>query len=78
MNDKDAVLILREDRYAKGANWPTDHSEYVCPCGRGKIVEDRVHGFDDHAVYFECDDCKSKYDIILGCGHRWETREKQR
>lgn len=76
MNDRDAVLILREDRLAHGANLPTVHSEYGCPCGRGKIVEDRVPGFDDLTVYFECDDCKDKYDIILGCGHLWETREK--
>ncbi|MCH5350866.1 MAG: hypothetical protein J1F39_02730 [Clostridiales bacterium] len=77
MNERDAVLLLREDRYPSGANYPTTHSEYKCPCGRGKIVEERVVGFNDYYVTIECEACKDKYDIIYGCGHLWETREKR-
>lgn len=76
MNDRDAKLLLKEERYENGANVPTIYKEYACPCGQGKIVEERVPGFGDWFTRIECACCKNKYYILEGCGHIWELREK--
>ena len=76
MNDRNAKVLLREDRYPKGANHPTLHIEYACPCGKGRIIDERVVGFGDYSVWFECKKCEKKYDFITGCGYIWELEEK--
>lgn len=45
MNDTTAKLLLEEEKYENGANCPTVHKEYACPCGQGTIVEARVPAF---------------------------------
>ena len=75
-NDETAKVILDEDRYPDGANIPTRHIEYVCPCGKGKIINERIMGFGENYAYFECKKCEKKYEIVTGCGHYWELEEK--
>ena len=76
MNDKTATLLLEEERYPGGANTPTIHKEYLCPCGQGKIVEERVPGFGDWFATIECPQCRAKYYVLEGCGHIWELKER--
>ncbi|MBO4983940.1 MAG: hypothetical protein J6D23_07755 [Clostridia bacterium] len=76
MNDRTAKRIIKEDRYPYDANSPTQHSEYVCPCGKGKIVYEHVVGFGDFSAWIECKKCDKKYEIVMGCGYLWELREK--
>ena len=75
-NDETAKKIVKEDCYPNGANSPTKHVEYECPCGKGKIIYEHVIGFCDTYAWFECKACEKKYDIALACGHFWELREK--
>lgn len=76
-NDENATVILDEDRYPDGANSPTRHIEYTCPCGKGKIIDERVVGFGDYYTYIECNRCSKKYEIVTGHGHIWELEEKE-
>ena len=76
LNDSNAKLILKEDVYPDGANVPTKRSVYECPCGKGRIVSERVPGFWDYTVYIECEACNQKYTVVTGCGHFWELRAK--
>ena len=76
MNNKNAVLLVEEERYPNGANSPTIHKEYRCPCGCGKIIEERVPGFDDWYAWIDCTACKEKYTLIGGQGYIWEVKEK--
>lgn len=76
MNDKNATIINEIDIYPDGANYPTYRTEYLCPCGKGKIVYERVAGFNDNYAFIECDECKKHYDIVTGQGYLWELRKK--
>ena len=76
MNNDTAKLLLKEVRYPDGANSPTVHKEYACPCGQGKIVEECVPGFDDFWAEIECPQCKGEYRLVYGCGYRWELKKK--
>ena len=76
MNNRTAKLLLKEERYPDGANSPTDHKEYLCPCGQGKIVEESVPGFDDLYITIECPQCNEKYRPVYGCGYLWELRKR--
>ena len=76
MNDTTAKVLLEEDRYPDGANSPTQHIEYLCPCKKGKIVYENVRGFHDSYAFFECKRCEKKYEIVMGCGYIWELEEK--
>ena len=76
MNDKTAKLLIEEERYPDGANTPTIHKEYACPCGKGKIVEEHVPGFNDWYARLECNNCADKYTLVEGNGHIWELKEK--
>ncbi len=76
MNDRNAKILLDEDRYPNGANSPTRHIEYVCPCGKGKIIDERVVGFGDYYAWIECKKCAKKYELKTGCGYIWEIEEK--
>lgn len=77
MNNETANLLFEEERYPNGANVPTIHKEYSCPCGTGKIVEERVPGFNEWYVRLECPNCKEKYRVVEGCGHIWELSENK-
>ena len=76
-NDENATVILCEDRYPDGANSPTRHIEYTCPCGKGKIIDERVVGFGDYYAYIECKRCEKKYEVVTGQGYIWELKEKE-
>ena len=76
MNDKTAKLLLEEERYEGGANSPTIHKEYACPCGQGRIIYESVVGFGDSYARLDCPTCESKYYVLTGCGHLWELKEK--
>ena len=76
MNDRTAKVLLKEDRYPNGANSPTHHTEYACPCGKGKVIYENVPGFNDSYAWIECKTCSKKYDIEYGKGHLWELVEK--
>ena len=76
MNDRTAKLLIEEKVTPKGANCPTIHKEYLCPCGKGKITEDKVIGFNDLTVTIECEECESKYYVMTGCGCLWELRSR--
>ena len=69
-NDENAELLV--DTF-EGC---TRHIEYKCPCGKGRIVEERVMGFGDYWAMIKCRRCKKKYEIKTGCGHIWELEEK--
>ncbi len=75
MNDKTAKIILDASLYPNGANSPTRHIEYLCPCGKGKIIEERVVGFGDCYAWIECEQCKKTYKVVTGCGHFWELEK---
>ena len=77
MNNDNAKLILEEWQYTNGANVPTIHKECVCPCGKGKIVEDRVPAVNDWFTQIECLTCKEKFTVIEGCGHIWELKDNR-
>ncbi len=76
MNDTNAIVLLDEDRYPNGANSPTRHIEYRCPCGKGKVIEERVVGFGDYIAWLACRRCNKKYEVVTGCGYFWELEEK--
>ena len=75
-NDETAKKIVKEDRYPDGANSPTEHIEYECPCGKGRIFYENVRGFHDSCAWIKCKVCEKKYEIKMGCGHFWELEEK--
>ncbi|MBO4939962.1 MAG: hypothetical protein J6D30_02910 [Clostridia bacterium] len=77
MNDQTAKIIVEEDRYPDGANTPTWHVEYLCPCKKGKIVYESVRGFHDDYAFIECAECKGKYEIRTGYGYRWQLEIKR-
>ena len=72
-NDETAKKLPSNPPYP---NDLTAHSEYECPCGKGKIIYEHVVGFCDTCAWIECDVCKKRYNVVLGCGHFWELREK--
>ena len=72
-NDKTAKKLPSNSAYP---NDLTSHSEYECPCGKGKIIYEHVVGFCDTYAWIECEACKKQYDVKLGCGHFWELVKK--
>ncbi len=76
MNDKTAKVLVDKNIYPNGANSPTRHIEYACPCGKGKVIEERVLGFGDYYAYLECKGCEEKYEVVTGHGHFWELKKK--
>ncbi len=71
-NNDCAVKLSDSEFYPEGANHPTRRIEYKCPCGKGRIVEERVVGFGDYSAIIQCPDCEKSYKIIYGQGHIWE------
>ena len=76
-NDETVTPLIDEDRYPDGANSPTRHAEYPCPCGKGRVVFEHVLGFGDTCAFIKCRRCNKKYDTVLGCGHLWELEERE-
>ena len=68
-------LLEEKDTYPDGANSPTHVKVYRCFCKKGKIIEERVLGFNDHYAYFECDACDEKYAYIDFAGNDWIVDE---
>lgn len=77
MNDRTAKVLLDKNIYPDKANHPTRHIEYLCPCGKGKIIEERVVGFGDYCTEIKCKNCSKKYEIEYGCGYIWKLVEKE-
>jgi hypothetical protein len=76
LNDQNAEILIDEERYTDGTNSPTRHTEYACPCGKGKIVYESVVGFSDFYAFFECDKCEKKYKLVTAQEHLWEIKKK--
>lgn len=70
-----------EDHSGYGAvSGDTEYYEYVCPCGKGKIIEehDNIPGHRDHDVALCCDKCNSLYEIDTSRGVRnWQLVSKK-
>lgn len=62
---KKTKLLKVEEKYPKGANSPTIHKEYVCFCGKGKIIEEDVIGFNDHFIDIKCRHCLKEYHDFI-------------
>lgn len=69
-------LISKKLIYPKNGNWPTEHYEFECACGKGKIIEENVPCFNDHYTWIACEECKKKYVLIEGRGSIWEICPK--
>ncbi len=76
MNNQTAIPIVNKERYPNNANSPTQHLEYKCPCGKGKIIYEHVVGFGDFSAWIECKECDKKYKVVMGCGYLWELVER--
>ena len=69
-------LISSKSTYKDGANVPTYITKYKCFCGKGKIIEERIPGFDDHYAFIKCRRCSKKYSYIDFAGSEWEVTLK--
>lgn len=76
LNDTNAKVICKKEIYPNGANCPTLRIEYTCPCGKGKIINERILGFGENYAWIECEDCEKLYAVKTGCGHYWELVKK--
>lgn len=74
--DRNARKLRSVDLYPESANSLTRHTEYECPCGKGKIVYERVIGFNDYYAMIECEECNKRYNVRTACGCLWELVEK--
>lgn len=60
---------LASDHEGWGAgSGTTSRTEYDCPCGQGRIVEERddIPGFRDHSVFLDCDECRAHWRLVDG------------
>ncbi|MDN3311775.1 hypothetical protein QWJ90_12630 [Microbacterium oryzae] len=60
---------LASDHEGWGAgSGTTSRTEYACPCGQGRIVEehDDIPGFRDHSVFLDCDECRAHWRLVDG------------
>ena len=65
------------DEYPYGANSPTQRIAYKCFCGKGKIEEEHVWGFNDHIVTLSCKECEKKYRSYMDFSYEgWIRYEK--
>ncbi len=76
VNDSTAKKLLSKDICPDGANTVTEHIEYACPCGKGKVIYENVRGFHDNYAWIECEECSKLYRIEYGKGHLWELVKK--
>jgi len=69
-----------EDTSGFGAGAGTvEHHEFLCPCGRGLIIEehDNIPGFSEHDVLIDCDKCRGTWRIAPGRSVRdWRVEPK--
>lgn len=75
-NDRTAKKLLSREEPPEGANHPTIHIEYACPCGGGRVIEERTPGFGDYWAMLSCPTCSERYRVVTGCGYFWELQEK--
>lgn len=68
---QESADVIKKD-FGNGIN---EVVEYKCPCGQGKICSEAAWGFNDYAVWLECDSCAEKYNLYTGRGHLWELKE---
>lgn len=57
----------------------TERYEYVCPCGKGVVIEEHenVPGFQEHDVRIDCESCKDEWDFVPGLSVRqWRLERK--
>ena len=70
-----------EDHSGYGAgSGDTEYYEYVCPCGKGKIIEEHnnIPGHREHDVTLCCVKCNSLYEIDTSKGVRnWQLVSKK-
>lgn len=71
-------LIDKETIYYKYNEEDAEYDEYsyVCPCGKGKIVEthDDTPGNREHLVWIVCEKCSKEYKLDLSKGARnWKV-----
>lgn len=72
--DETTLRTERTDHHASDhGGWgagsgTTARTEYACPCGQGRIVEERddIPGFRDHSVYLDCDECRAHWRLVGG------------
>ena len=61
-----------------GEDSATEYLAFECFCGKGKIIEEHVWGFNDHIVSLECKECLKKYSSYMSfCGNGWYRYEKK-
>jgi ribosomal protein S27AE len=74
------VTSNEEDAPGWGAGAGTiERHEYLCPCGRGFIVEehDNIPGFREHDVRIACGKCSQTWRIVPGTSVRnWRVEPK--
>lgn len=46
----------------------TERYEFLCPCGRGSIIEehDNIPGFREHDRWIDCDTCSAEWQFVEG------------
>jgi hypothetical protein len=69
-----------EDTSGFGAGSGTvEHHEFLCPCGRGLIIEehDNIPGFREHDHSIHCDKCREAWRFVPGRSVRdWRVEPK--
>ena len=76
ISKEETKVISSKVTYPKGANSPTYVTTYKCFCGKGKLIEERVAGFNDHFAYLKCRRCSKKYSYVDFAGSDWEVTLK--
>lgn len=72
------TIVAGDDAEEVRVDW--DEYEYICPCGRGKIVEsiDGTPGYREHNIWLLCEECKKYYEIDTSRGkNNWKIVEKK-
>lgn len=73
------IYTKNHSGYGAGSG-DTEYYEYLCPCGKGKIIEehDNIPRFRDHDVALCCDKCSNLYEIDTSKGTRhWQLVSKK-
>lgn len=56
-----------------------ERHEFLCPCGRGLIIEehDNTPGFREHDIWIDCDKCRESWRRVPGLSvQRWRVEPK--
>ena len=64
-------IYKEHEGYGSGAG-STEEYEYLCPCGRGTILEehDDIPGYRDHYVFINCNYCRKIFTLNTSQGTR--------